>query len=239
MTAPFVLSIDWDYFVGDSSIQPCKVCRWSCLLNTHRDASIRDRQRHELAPDPRVVFDVFRSAVMEQFRWDHWKRVPLVVADCHASIYRLLPRHSVIYNIDHHPDADASTWGFNPSDFLALTCGSWGDLAVFKKDCSYQWCSSFGLAKDPVSKTGSRCLPRNATPVLASCKQRYIQPDFIFFCLSSPYTNPKYDDYFYKAIYDILRESSSTDLRFVGLGSRELRRAYHRWEKTAQTRNRT
>lgn len=213
MSLPFVLSIDWDFFVGDSSVEPCKVCRWNCGGPEKPAVEKRKEQTYQDSHfDFQVVQDPTSHRVMQQFDWLRWNGVPLVVADCHASLYRLLPPHAYIYNVDHHMDSDPALWD-TPNQ--PLTCGSWGTLAVANKDCHYEWCHSIDLQPDGKSIA------------LVESPYCWHRPEFVFLCLSSPYVNPAYDDYFYRLVFT-LSQRMAVNPEFVGLGARGMCRAYRR-----------
>lgn len=213
MSLPFVLSIDWDFFVGDSSIEPCEVCRWNCGGKEKPKIEKREEQTYQDSHfDFEVVRDPMSHRVMKQFDWLRWDGIPLIVADCHASLYRLLPHHAYIYNIDHHMDSDPA-WRDVPNQ--PLTCGSWGTLAVANKSCHYEWCHGIDMQPDGKSIA------------LVESPYRWHRPEFVFVCLSSPYVNPAYDDYFYALVF-VLSQRMAVNPEFVGLGAREMRRAYQR-----------
>jgi len=218
MAAKFVLSIDWDFFVGDSSLDPCKVCLWNCDGPEKPDPTIRTRQTYQDDYfDMDLVHDPMSHHVMAQFYWESWKKTPIIVADCHASIYRLLEPHSYIYNIDHHMDSDAVLWDI---PYQRLTCGSWGTLASANKSCHYEWCHGIALER----KEGGKL-------VTIECNYRWHKPEFIFLCLSSPYTNPQYDKYFYYLVEQLAKQQE-TEPRFVGLGARKLRGEFKKYAGT-------
>lgn len=218
----FVLSIDWDFFVGDSSQElPCKLCRWSCDKQTNWQPELRENQTKKKAPSEKVVADIFQSPVINQFWWHRWEDVPVVVADCHASLYKLLPESSFIYNIDHHMDTDPMEWGYNQGP---LTCATWATKAINLKKCLYYWCYDIEIPSVGKPKLWLQPYRKSAA---VECPWRRHQPNLVFFCLSSPYTNPVYDDYFYKAVHDLCTAIvGNPGPQFVGLGACSMKRKY-------------
>jgi hypothetical protein len=212
MAPPFVLSIDWDFFVGDSSNDPCEVCRWNCEGPKKPDFTKRkDQTYQDRFFNIEHVKSPLKHQVLSQFHWPSWNGTPIIVADCHASLYRLLPHGAYIYNIDHHTDSDPILWDVPNQQ---LTCGSWGTLAVANKNCHFEWCHKFDLLPD-----GDRII------VTPECSYRWHKPTFVFICLSSPYVNPEYDCYFYQFVRK-LSVQQRVEPQFIGLGAREMRRAY-------------
>jgi hypothetical protein len=63
--------------------------------------------------------------------------------------------------------------------------------------------------------------------VLVQSGRKYDKPSFIFICLSSPYTNPRYDKWFYQAVSDIC-SVTKTKPSFRGLGKKDMKEAYHK-----------
>lgn len=219
--APFVLSIDWDFFVGDSSESyPCIICPWSC--KGAKGYRPKTREENDLDPPSLPWYKgVLKSPVLSQFETSLWHGVRLVVADCHASLYRLLRQGSYIYNIDHHPDWDTDE--FEVDDHL-LTCANWGLRAERKKACYYEWCYKRTL--EYYSRTKAmRAMRGPDSHVMVQCSRRYTRPDLIFVCLSSPYTNPRYDWWFYKALVDLFNVTK-TQPEFLGLGKEKLKKRY-------------
>ena len=113
------VSIDWDWVACGES-DPGGGCGWSCCGG---DIQVR--------AEPGCLESNWRKQIARLKRWcDKLQFEQVIVAECHASIYRWLSRGDAIINIDSHDDQ---------LDDGELTCASWASLAKEQKGCSVRW----------------------------------------------------------------------------------------------------
>jgi len=157
------LSIDWDWVTGDTATGGC--CGWSC--GSHIDSR---GDRSQLNRDWKQRLTRLKRLCAKL------KFVKVIVAECHASIYRWLSHGDRIINVDEHSDC----YDYMGTD--RLSCGNWGLLAQEKKDCTWQWVSQ-----------GDRLPSVRHMKKSVSC----------FVCLSSPWTPKELDGAFVQFVYGL------------------------------------
>lgn len=212
-----VVSIDWDYFTGDTRgyNDPCCLCRWKCdgkkSDNRHKrcinDKELEDSMDtgrvkaqevfYKLAINHDIVFNFpacLKLGVDPMIK--KLKGAEVIVADCHGSIYRHLEDGDTVINFDAHEDRGGT--------YEQPNCANWASKAEKKKGVKYIWNYSNWSPRFPKKRV-----------------------DMVFLCLSSPYTPPKLDEYFYQLVKKISIHTGNAP-KFVGLGARELEKKYRR-----------
>jgi len=210
-----VVSIDWDYFTGDTRgyADPCCLCQWRCApaapdrrhkrSRNNRAADERaergklqgQEKFYRLTPKHALEFNF--AACLELTVDPMAKKLKgaqVIVADCHGSIYRYLNAHDIVINFDAHEDRGGT---------LAYpNCANWASKAADNKGAHYIWNYSSWDPKFPARRVG-----------------------LVFMCLSSPYTPPKMDHHFYEMVRVVSAHAGASP-KFVGLGARELEKKY-------------
>lgn len=211
-----VLSIDWDYFTGDTAVHPgCRGCSWPCNFNWWKEVSISYRGRPHFSRTPHnkslgarpasSLKNIFSDPLFSEFNLCHWSGARVVAADCHASLFRLLNPGDLVHHVDWHSDDQDD----GP---VQLWCGNWVTWARQKKGVT--------VLRRGVHTAGEK------NPVTLTTTLLPTEPyALIFLCLSRAYTPPKLDKYFYRFLLGLERVSGRK-AEFVGGAKKELGLAF-------------
>lgn len=193
-----VLSLDWDWFVGQEDGGSC-LCCLECSagresangqkVQTRLRAS--RRYRHVGGWQYREEFILRVAALVACFRVKRF-----VVANGHGYITRFLPSCAEVHNVDLHKDA----WH---------NCGECGHWANNKHIKRYYWYKS----EDSVEKKLPKRLARRRTLGL------------VFLALSTPHTARVDDKRFFRFVHAL---SGAAPPEFVGMLQGQLERGYRK-----------
>ena len=226
--APRVLSLDWDWFVGEYDGQRCCCCR-DCKAGrtvgpSKRKFDVRFKQRpvrkfnqesEEAGNVPPYLLSLRDAS--EPDAWHYREKCTvelvkalekctiqrLVVANSHGHILKAMPSGAEVFNLDLHPDdwTDLETCGSE--------CAEWAQDARIRK---YHWI--FADAQFQALKRSIR---------------KWKTLDVLFLALSSPHTAQSEDALFYQFVRDL---ANKAEPEFLGAWRSRMKARYERlWTK--------